>query len=285
MLQNIDISLPHIQLAALSNVETIRPEEPVLIFLHGYLDNANSFAGLIPKLEKYQCLAIDMAGHGRSQHRSEDAHYHLVDYAYDLSQVVKHLNLTKVFIVGHSLGGIVCSIYAATAPSALCGFVAIESCGPLSELETSTATQIQACFESREKATKAIKHPKSMQQLIAARCAVSDLNEQEAQQILSRNVVSTSRLMWRTDKRLRTKSSFRFTENQALNILESIKCRRIVILGSRGFSKVKDAISLRQSGFNKVDIVTFDGGHHVHMSAVEDVASCINRFISDILDN
>jgi pimeloyl-ACP methyl ester carboxylesterase len=282
MLKDISIRLPHIELAALTNRETIDCEKPTLIFLHGYLDSAGSFETLMPLLKEYQCIAVDLAGHGKSQHRSEDAHYHLIDFAYDIYQLVLSLNLSKFVLVGHSLGAIVSSIYASTTPPGLRGFVAIESCGPLAEDPETTALQITKCFDSRHHANKKIKHPASLDAVIKARCAISDLSAKHAKQIVSRNLVKDvqAHLQWRTDKRLRTTSPIRMTEEQARSILKNIQCPRVIILGNKGFEKVKVAIEQREAEFAGVPVVSFDGGHHVHLDSEQKVADCIDKQVA-----
>ncbi|MEO8000969.1 MAG: alpha/beta fold hydrolase, partial [Arenimonas sp.] len=45
------------------------PEGEKILCLHGWLDNAASFVPMMPMLEKYNVVALDMAGHGGSQHR------------------------------------------------------------------------------------------------------------------------------------------------------------------------------------------------------------------------
>jgi pimeloyl-ACP methyl ester carboxylesterase len=281
VLNEIKLKLPHIELAALSNVKHIDPSKPTLLMLHGYLDNASSFETLLVHLNSYQCIAVDMAGHGKSQHRNSDAHYHLIDYAYDLHQLVNTLSLKEFVLIGHSLGAIVSSIYAATQPHNIKGFIAIESCGPLVEDAQTTAQQLRNCFESREKANKEIRHPKSIEAVIRSRCAVSDLSSQHAQQIMSRNVCTNThgQLQWRTDKRLRTTSPIRMTEEQACAVLNSIVCKRALILGSKGFEKVKVAIKQRQVCFAGVPTATFKGGHHVHLDSEDEVATYINSLL------
>lgn len=86
--RDIRLSLPHIELAA----QVYGPEDgrPVLA-LHGWLDNANSFARLAPKLTGLRIVALDLAGHGYSGHRPIGAGYALWDYAHDVLQAADHL--------------------------------------------------------------------------------------------------------------------------------------------------------------------------------------------------
>ena len=70
--EEIRLSLGHIELAA----HLFGPEDGLpVIALHGWLDNANSFARLAPRLEGLRIIALDMAGHGHSGHRPPGAGY------------------------------------------------------------------------------------------------------------------------------------------------------------------------------------------------------------------
>ena len=74
--EEVRLNLPHIELAAhLSGPEDGLP----VIALHGWLDNANSFARLAPKLDGLRIIALDMAGHGHSGHRPPGAGYAMGD--------------------------------------------------------------------------------------------------------------------------------------------------------------------------------------------------------------
>jgi len=74
-------TIPNRKIAALSNGQT---GKPLLLMVHGWLDNSASFTKLIPLLNEFHVIAIDLPGHGKSSHRSADAHYHLLDYVHDL---------------------------------------------------------------------------------------------------------------------------------------------------------------------------------------------------------
>ncbi|MDA9840190.1 alpha/beta hydrolase, partial [Porticoccaceae bacterium] len=44
---------------------------PPVIALHGWLDNANTFDRMLPHMENLHVIAVDLAGHGRSDFRSQ----------------------------------------------------------------------------------------------------------------------------------------------------------------------------------------------------------------------
>ncbi|KAM3095909.1 alpha/beta fold hydrolase [Phormidesmis sp. 146-35] len=84
----------------------------VLVFVHGWLLSRHYWQPLTQKLAiDYQCLTYDLRGFGESQPgRSLDwehstALYSLQAYARDLGLLLEALNLSNVWLVGHSLGG------------------------------------------------------------------------------------------------------------------------------------------------------------------------------------
>ncbi|MFT4655066.1 MAG: hypothetical protein ACI82S_002726, partial [Patiriisocius sp.] len=122
--------------------------------------------------------------------------------------------------------------------------------------------------------------------VIKARCAISDLSASQAQQIVSRNLKTDKQgnLLWRSDNRLRTKSALRMTEEQVCNTLANICCQRLLILGKKGFEKIKVVIAKRDNIFFDVPTITFTGGHHVHLDSNVDVANCIHKYATQFFE-
>lgn len=61
-------------LGELSALQWGQPDAPPLLALHGWLDNAASFARLAPLLAKHRrAIALDMPGHGHSAHLPPNA--------------------------------------------------------------------------------------------------------------------------------------------------------------------------------------------------------------------
>lgn len=265
-------------IAALSNKQN---DKPLLLMVHGWLDNAASFSKLIPLLDNFNVVAIDLPGHGKSSHRSADAHYHLLDYVHDLHCLVHAQGWKDFSIVGHSLGGIISSMYCATFPELVKNFVCIESAGPLTEPESSSVEQLRKAIQSRiVTSEKPIRHPESLASIVAARQRVSDLSPENAETILQRNITQdkpSGTIEWSTDKRLRTVSSLRLTQDQAEVLMANIQCPVHFILGDKGFSKVKDLMQHRKKLFQNAKISIVEGGHHVHMESHKNIAEIITR--------
>jgi len=267
-------------IAALSNGNT---EKPLLVALHGWLDNAASFIPVSEFFEDYNVVAIDMIGHGKSSHRDPQAHYNLVDYLQDLYQLCQHQGWQSFFLVGHSLGGIVSSMFAAAFPEHVKKLVCIETAGPLTEPESTTVAQLRNSIVSRHQSLiSTIKQPQSFTHIVRSRCKVSDLSAHNAELLLHRNTQvddTTSTLMWRTDKRLRTLSSVRLTELQTQDLISHICCPCKIILGTHGFAKVSVNLDKRRAWFKYLSVDIIPGGHHVHMESCEQLASSICSFL------
>src|SRR5690606_1993405 len=85
---------------------------------HGWLDNAASFDFLLPHfdLERYQVVALDLPGHGWSDHRPPGESYHLLEYVRDIVAAVETLGWTNYRLLGHSLGGSLAMLAACAYP-------------------------------------------------------------------------------------------------------------------------------------------------------------------------
>jgi len=274
-------TIPNRKIAALSNGQT---DKPLLLMVHGWLDNAASFTKLIGLLDDFYVIAIDLPGHGKSSHRSADAHYHLLDYVHDLHCLVHAQGWTHFSIVGHSLGGIISSMYCAIFPEVVRSFVCIESAGPLTEPESTSIEQLRKAIISRIDANeKSIRHPKDLNSIVQARQKISDLSAENAMIILHRNITfdeQSAAIEWSTDKRLRTISSLRLTQTQAESLMQGIQCPIHFVLGSRGFNKVNDLIAQRKALFKDAKLTVLDGGHHVHMEAENVISEIIVQHCS-----
>jgi esterase len=89
--------------------------EPIL-FVHGFSHNRvvwDDVMGALP--ERWRPISVDLRGHGESDW-STTADYALTDYAMDLSAFLDSIDVRGAHVVGHSLGGNVCTLFAADCP-------------------------------------------------------------------------------------------------------------------------------------------------------------------------
>ncbi len=77
---------------------------PVVLFIHGILGSQRQWAHLIDKIDDdHRVVAPDLFGHGDSAKPTGD--YSLSSHAATLRDLLDHLGIERVTLVGHSLGG------------------------------------------------------------------------------------------------------------------------------------------------------------------------------------
>ncbi|GAA4313541.1 hypothetical protein GCM10023115_29860 [Pontixanthobacter gangjinensis] len=78
--------------------------EQSLLFVHGLSSNLDAWKKNVKGLENdFRCIAIDLPGYGKSSRGKTD--FSLAEYAGMLKELAQKLDLKKVSLVGHSMGG------------------------------------------------------------------------------------------------------------------------------------------------------------------------------------
>ncbi|MFI2741788.1 alpha/beta fold hydrolase [Zhouia sp. PK063] len=97
-----------------------------LVFLHGFLLNANIWSPLKPQLlDKYRIVTIDLLGHGKTGCIGYIHSMEMMAEAVD--HILKHLKIRKSVFIGHSMGGYVSLAFAEQNPDAVKGLVLLNS--------------------------------------------------------------------------------------------------------------------------------------------------------------
>ncbi len=98
-----------------------------VVLLHGGSAHAHwwdLFAETIA--DRYHACALDLRGHGDSEHVHPPS-YQLDDYTRDVATFITALGFEHVILVGHSLGAMVATAYAASAAVVVGGLVVVDS--------------------------------------------------------------------------------------------------------------------------------------------------------------
>jgi N-formylmaleamate deformylase len=90
-------------------------EKPPILFLHGLTDHGLCWSGLVQVLEaKFDCIMVDGRGHGLSDAPSDG--YDMDELSADTISFLDSLGLSKVAIIGHSIGGRLGALLAVNYP-------------------------------------------------------------------------------------------------------------------------------------------------------------------------
>ena len=279
MQQALEFPLANITLHAIGYGD---PTKPMILALHGWLDNAVSFQPVAEHITDYYILALDITGHGLSSHRSDGAHYHLIDFAYDLHELVDSQGWQPFILMGHSMGGIISTIYASCFPEYVSKLISIESFGPMTKDTQSSPIQLRDSILSRLKTQQSeAKHPSSIQRTIEARAKIGDIKLESARLLITRNIREENKqLLFNTDRRLRTFSSLRMTEPQAEAFMRNIQCPTLVITGDKGYESMRTTVQKRLDWVENLTTAECEGHHHLHMDNPQPVADKIIIFLS-----
>src|SRR6201992_4474586 len=88
---------------------------PALLLIHGIGDNSTTWNGIQAKLaQRFTVIAPDLLGHGKSDKPRAD--YSAAAYANGMRDLLSVLDIERVTIVGHSLGGGVAMQFAYQFP-------------------------------------------------------------------------------------------------------------------------------------------------------------------------
>ena len=95
-------------------------EGPDIVLLHGFLEHLGMWDYFSGKLsEKYRVIRVDLPGFGKSECLH---HVHLMEQmATTVNKVLKHLEVRKCLMIGHSMGGYVSLAFASKYPGKLNG--------------------------------------------------------------------------------------------------------------------------------------------------------------------
>ncbi len=102
----------------------------VILCLHGLTRNSKDFHQLAEHLcSQYRVISVDVRGRGQSDRDPRPIRYNPGQYAKDVWTLLDQLQLSKVTVIGTSMGGLMAMIMADQQPQRLCGVV-INDVGP-----------------------------------------------------------------------------------------------------------------------------------------------------------
>ncbi|MEO0803520.1 MAG: alpha/beta hydrolase [Cyanobacteria bacterium J06642_2] len=102
---------------------------PTLVFIHGWMLSRHYWQPLCDRLhDDYGYLTYDLRGFGDSGLGRTDS-FSLQSYASDLVELVDALGLSKVWLVGHSMGGSIALWAADLAPAVVSGIMCVNAGG------------------------------------------------------------------------------------------------------------------------------------------------------------
>ncbi|WP_428033982.1 alpha/beta fold hydrolase [Amphritea sp.] len=255
------------------------PAAPPVLALHGWLDNAATFNRLAPRLQGVRLIALDLMGHGYSDHRPASMPYYIWDNVQDVLGVADQLGVERFSVIGHSMGASIASLLAGAFPERLNKLVLIEGLGPLVTDPDDTAEQLALAIRKRERMRGRVQKAYSdFESAVSARMNGRwPVDSQAARWLVERGLEPhRDGYIWRSDPRLMLPSIMRMSEAQVESFLRRISAATLLILGKDGIPQSDRRIALLRN----IRTERLAGGHHLHLEehAAGLIATLINEF-------
>ena len=254
------------------------PDAPPVLALHGWLDNVASFDLLAPLLPDIHLVAIDLPGHGHSQHRPDGCAYHLVDYVADAIAAADALGWDRFALLGHSLGGAVGTFVAGAFPDRIRHLALIEALGPLSEAPWHAPARLARAIEAqRGRRSRPATRNRDLADLVQARQNAGNLPAEAARRLVERGTETTADgVRWCSDRRLREPARQFHSETQVLAYLRAITAPVELVVADNGLIPLdQTGVRRRMRAVPHLNVHRQRGGHHLHLEDPAAVASAL----------
>lgn len=261
-------------------------DAPVIICLHGWLDNLASFYSLAEHLGgDFHLLLIDFPGHGLADPLPVGGHYYIWQNIELLQQLLQQQNFNKANFLGHSMGGVIASLFAGTFSDQVDSLILLDSLGPMVDSSADAPKQLAKAILDGQRVSSALRiFPTLKDALIARKKSSPGMSDEALMPIVERNLGAVDGgFSWSTDSRLRQASKVRLTEDQVEGFFNEIQAPVQLIMAEQGIIP-KRWIEKRKPYFanaQRVEQVAIKGHHHFHaeQEGAEESAGLIRDFV------
>ncbi len=254
-----------------------------IVLLHGFLDQGAAWQPVATQLSDagYRVVAPDARGHGRSGHVSRGGNYHFPDYLSDLDSISRQLQWGKIHLVGHSMGGTLACMYAATRPDTVRTLYLIEGVGPQFESPADITNKLTTHLNQ----LAAPRPHRRMESVELAARRMSKLNrglsDSLALMLAERATVPVEGgYIWSWDPMHRNRLPSLFLKEAWLELLGNIKAPCSLLYGAQS-PYINLDLAPREKAISPTKITSIEGGHCLHTEAPSAVAAEILRHIED----
>jgi pimeloyl-ACP methyl ester carboxylesterase len=254
--------------------------QPKILALHGWLDNAASFDALATLLaDNYYIVALDLPGHGLSEHTQDD-YYPFLNYVTAVHQVIQQLNWQQFVLLGHSMGGSIASVISRQLPDQVTALISLDAIGPLSIeiMENSSAISMTTRLISQAQKRPRTRY-NSLQQMAERRAKMNQVDSAKIMPLIERGVEKCNNYyLWRFDPKLLQVTQKYMTELEVKNILQNIQCPVLIVEASDGLLIDNKIVDERKQYFTHLSVAQLAGGHHLHLDQADTVYQSILSF-------
>lgn len=247
----------------------------VLILIHGYGSNSETWGRVVDKLSKaFELFTIDLRGMGRSGRYGKKSVRQT--WADDVASAIAVLAKEPVVLVGHSLGGWVSAAIAAQYPDLISKAILVEPyTGAYSGVRKQSRQRPQSDRKTRAELIRSALTPKDLQQAVA----------KEYEGASDDSVRRIAKMWFEMDPDLEERPLSKSEETETFDdIFNSIECPTLIIQGSPD----KGGILTDQETARVADLIGDSHvlkwprvGHSPHIARDHDFVRAVKQFQKD----
>ncbi|KAL6264982.1 hypothetical protein P5V15_005074 [Pogonomyrmex californicus] len=266
-----------------------------IVAIHGWQDNSGTFDALAQLLPNIAILSIDLPGHGLSTHLPPGQFYYIFwDGLLTLRRIVKHYKWNKVKLLGHSLGGAISFLYAASYPDEVDVLISLDIASPsvrdVKKIATHTGEYIDKFLKYESLTLDNVPCYEYEEMIdIVEKAYEGGITNEGARILMKRGMqpaYQKNKYYFSRDPRLKVSLLGMLSLDLILEYASHIKCAYLNIRAVPGlkleqpenYEKVLDVI---KQGARKFEYHEVKGTHHVHLNDPEKIAPIIKNFLQD----
>ena len=261
---------------------------PPLLLVHGGRDHCRNWDWVAHALkDQYHIIAPDLRGHGDSDWMLGGA-YDVMDFVYDLAQLIHQKNLSPVTILSHSMGGHISLRYTGLYPEHVEKLIAIEGLGPspkMIEERTQVPREKRLRDWIEEMRSLSGRLPKRYASLEEACSRMqgenTHLSPEQARHLTIHGVNQNEdgTFSWKFDNYVRAFSPNAFDPREAHAMWKRITCPTLLIRGTESWASDPVADG-RASYFQNARVENVEGaGHWVHHDKLDYFLELVTDFL------
>ena len=263
-------------------------DAPTLLMVHGGRDHCRNWDWVADELRRdYHIIAPDLRGHGDSQWLLGGS-YTIIDYVYDIAQLLHQTRATPTTIMGHSLGGSISLLYSGIYPENVTKLISIEGMGPPPGMfdrygKTDPHARLEAWVGNlRQLSGRMPKRYPSMEDAFQRMQTENPhLSESQAKHLTihGSNQNEDGSYSWKFDNYVRAFAPIGLSPEETWKIYARIDCPTLLIHGAESWASNPQDDG-RAKAFSNSLVAGIEGaGHWVHHDQLEQFLHVAREFL------